>query len=152
MLEIQDYINLPSVWSALEVPKEIRNFSIVSWAIQDVFEEGNDLYVHMMDEIKYALGHGVDVLIYNGNLDLACNSAGNLRWTTSLRWNGQAKFVSEDLQPWYSVVNDQTVRAGTYKEVYASAQAGISRKQRFAFVTIDHAGHMVSDSPFWPGH
>lgn len=97
-----------------------------------------------MDEIQFTLENGINVLIYNGNLDLACNTAGNLRWANSLRWTGQAEFASQDPKPWYmySDVDLETRQVGSYKEVYA--RTGSSGNRRFSFVTIDHAGHMVS--------
>lgn len=109
--------------------------------VATAFASGNDLYSPVMDEVRFTLDSGVDVLIYNGNLDLACNTAGNLRWANSLRWNGQADFASKDLKPWYSVNNRGMRKAGSYKEVFA--QTG-STERRFAFVTVDHSGHMVS--------
>lgn len=94
-----------------------------------------------MDEIRFTLDNGVDVLIYNGNLDLACNTAGNLRWASSLLWNGQAEFASQDLKSWHSVTNGAMRNAGSYKEVFTRTG---STERRFAFVTVDHSGHMVS--------
>ncbi|EAW21345.1 putative carboxypeptidase Y [Aspergillus fischeri NRRL 181] len=143
-LEIQKYINKPSTWAALGVPEAVRNFSIESKEVASAFEATTDLYSNVMDDIKYTLEHGADVLIYNGNLDLACNTAGNLRWADALRWNGQAPFTSEDLKPWYSNVGGSKVKAGSFKEVFASVPNGVSGKQRFAFVTVDKSGHMVS--------
>jgi cathepsin A (carboxypeptidase C) len=142
-LEIQKYINKPSIWAALGVPEAVRNFSIESTEVASAFEATTDLYSNVMNDIKYTLEHGVGVLIYNGNLDLACNTAGNLRWAEALRWNGQAPFTSEDLKPWYSNVGGSKVKAGSFKEVFASAPNGVSGKQRFAFVTVDKSGHMV---------
>ncbi|KAH3019699.1 hypothetical protein KXW60_006067 [Aspergillus fumigatus] len=142
-LEIQKYINKPGTWAALGVPEAVRNFSIESTEVASAFETTTDLYSNVMNDIKYTLEHGVDVLIYNGNLDLACNTAGNLRWAEALRWNGQAPFTSEKLKPWYSNVRGSRVKAGSFKEVFASIPNGVSGKQRFAFVTVDKSGHMV---------
>ncbi|KAJ8207616.1 hypothetical protein LV164_004225 [Aspergillus fumigatus] len=142
-LEIQKYINKPGTWAALGVPEAVRNFSIESTEVASAFETTTDLYSNVMNDIKYTLEHGVDVLIYNGNLDLACNTAGNLRWAEALRWNGQAPFTSEKLKPWYSKVRGSRVKAGSFKEVFASIPNGVSGKQRFAFVTVDKSGHMV---------
>jgi cathepsin A (carboxypeptidase C) len=143
-LEIQKYINKPSTWAALGVPEAVLNFSIESREVASAFEATTDLYSNVMNDIKYTLEHGVDVLIYNGNLDLACNTAGNLRWADALRWNGQAPFTSADLKSWYSNVGGSKVKAGSFKEVFASVSNGVSGKQRFAFVTVDKSGHMVS--------
>ncbi|KAI9928960.1 hypothetical protein MW887_001353 [Aspergillus wentii] len=136
------YINTPVTWEALEVPGAVANFSIESEEVSGAFESGNDPYSNVMDAVRFTLENGVDVLIYNGNLDLACNTAGNLRWTNSLRWNGQAEFVSQDLKPWTSVIGHRKTQVGSYKEVIAPAVSG-SENRRFAFVIVDRSGHMV---------
>lgn len=125
------------------------NFSIEAKPVASAFESGNDLYTSVVDEIQFTLENGVDVLIYNGNLDLACNTAGNLRWTSSLRWNGQAEFTSQDLKPWSTPFDNGLQQAGSYKEVFA--RTGDSANRRFAFATVDRAGHMVGLSKI-PGN
>lgn len=96
-----------------------------------------------MDQIQFTLENGVDVLVYNGNLDLACNTAGNLRWLNAMRWDGQAEFTSQDLKPWFSTVNGTTRKSGSYKEVFART-GNPEKNRRLAFVTVDRSGHMVS--------
>ncbi len=137
-------MNSEKVWQSLDVPKEVANFSIESDEIANAFLGGNDMYVNTMPQVKYVLENGVDVLIYNGNLDLACNTAGNFRWTNALSWNGQAAFNAHELTPWFSKVGGVQVQAGKFKDVRAFGKKGDAKKQRFAFVTIDNSGHMVS--------
>lgn len=96
-----------------------------------------------MDQIQFTLENGVDVLVYNGNLDLACNTAGNLRWLNAMRWDGQAEFTSQDFKPWFSTVNGTTRQSGSYKEVFART-GNSGKNRRLAFVTVDRSGHMVS--------
>ncbi|EAW09791.1 putative carboxypeptidase Y [Aspergillus clavatus NRRL 1] len=143
-LEIQEYINAPSTWAALEVPDSIAKFTIESKEVASAFETANDLYSNVMTDIKYTLDHGVDVLIYNGNLDLACNTAGNLRWAHAFRWSGQAPFTSKDMRSWYATVGGIKVKAGSFKQVSAPISHGDSREVQFAFVTVDRSGHMIN--------
>lgn len=146
-LDIQTYLNQPRVLKSLGVPDVLANFSIESPKIVDNFQKGNDLYVNTMAQVKYTLENGVDVLVYNGNLDLACNTAGNLRWTNRLSWNGQAPFNAQDLRPWYTAdEKGNKAQAGSFKEVSVYATSEASTKRRFAFVTVDRSGHMVSCS------
>ncbi|KAJ9145097.1 Carboxypeptidase [Pleurostoma richardsiae] len=140
VLRIEEYMNTPAVWAALEVPDEVANFSVLSLEVQDLFGRGNDLYVSTAREVRFLLEEGVDVLVYNGNLDLACNTAGNLRWAERMPWSGQADFAARDLAPWYAERDGQTVKAGTMKEVVAR---GRDKEARFSFVTVDSSGHMV---------
>lgn len=143
-LRLEEYINTPSVWDKFDVPKHIHNFSVLSNEVVSAFSTGNDLYINTMPEVKFVLENEVDVLIYNGNLDLACNSAGNFRWTSALSWNGQAEFTSQDMQPWFSEVDGAEVEAGKFRDVHAYGKKGAGKKSRFAFVTIYNSGHMVS--------
>lgn len=97
--------------------------------------------------MAYLLQNQVHYLAYQGNLDLACNTAGNIRWANSLAWSGQPEFASKSLQPWKSVVaatgKDEIV--GTMKEVRVRASNTAEIESRFAIVTVNDAGHFVSD-------
>lgn len=97
-----------------------------------------------LDLVTYILENQVDFLAYQGNLDLACNTAGAIRWTNSLRWKGQSEFSSKALQPWKSLVNGTNGVVGKTKEVNVFAKDGVEKSSRFAIVTVDNAGHMVS--------
>ncbi|KAH8663267.1 Alpha/Beta hydrolase protein [Ilyonectria robusta] len=143
VLSIEAYANTPQMRQALNVPKNFKNFTILNMDIHELFWKGNDLFVNTAPEVKYILEAGIDVLVYNGNLDLACNTAGNLRWTEKLSWAGQAEFVSQSMRPWFAPKDGETVMAGTMKEVRALTMPGATRASRFAFVTVDRAGHMV---------
>lgn len=122
----------------------------------------------METQVRYLLESQVDVLIYQvctihstrnylpqpfvntfkGNLDLACNTAGNLRWANSMSWKGEAAFAAKSLQPWKAQHNGTTVDAGSFKEVQIKTVPGSEKKTRFAFVTVDNAGHLVpQDQP-----
>ena len=142
-LYIQDYMNTPSARSALDPPEAATSFSLMSTDVYDRFSGGDDMYVSTVKEIKYILEMGVDLLVYNGNRDLTCNTAGNLRWAERLAWAGQAEFVARDLQPWYAPSGGVVVEAGAMKEVAVVAVPGNEKKSRFAFVTFHRAGHMV---------
>lgn len=143
VLAIQEYMNTPDVRTALHVPRTVPNFTILSLDIHELFAKGNDLYVNTAKEVKFVLESGVDVLVYNGNLDLACNTAGNRRWVEKLAWAGQVEFVSRGMEDWYAPRSSEVVKAGTMKEVYAKARPDSKRTSRLAFVTVDKAGHMV---------
>ena len=143
-LYINDYMNTAYARSALDAPEGAANFNLMSTDVYDRFAGGSDMYVNTVKEVKYILeSGGVDVLVYNGNLDLTCNTAGNLRWAEGLAWVGQAQFVARDLVSWYVPRNGTMAEAGSMKEVAAMARSGDKKKTRFAFVTFDRAGHMV---------
>jgi cathepsin A (carboxypeptidase C) len=140
---IQDYLNLESSFSALSIPKQIKNFTVGSDDIARAFELTNDLGISLIPQVQYLLASQIDILIYQGNLDLACNTAGAKRWTASMPWKGQAAFISLDLKPWKSEKDGKEVVAGKFKEVNVKMVDGDEKKTRFALVTIDGSGHMV---------
>lgn len=61
-----------------------------------------DTFISMEPQVQYLLANEIDVLFYQGNLDLACNTAGNLRWANSMPWKGQTEFTSKGLEAWTS--------------------------------------------------
>lgn len=98
------------------------------------------------DQVAYLLQNQVHYLAYQGNLDLACNTAGNLRWANSLVWNGQPEFSSKSLQPWKSVIasSGKNETVGMMKEVRVRTSNTAEIESRFAIVTVNDAGHFVS--------
>lgn len=137
---IDTYLNTPTVWSALSPPKQIDKYNISSDAISKSFETSSDLETSTDDQVAYLLENHVHFLAYQGNLDLACNTAGNLRWANSLVWKGQPEFASKALRPWKH--GNKVV--GTMKEVWIQASDDADIESRFAIVTVDDAGHFVS--------
>jgi cathepsin A (carboxypeptidase C) len=134
---IQDYFNLPWVWEALHVPKAVGNYSVISEEVYMGFALTGDIAWGMQPQVLYLLDHGIDVLFYQGNLDLACNTAGNLQWASEMRWKGQPAFVAQPKRPW----SHEDEEVGWFKEVKTVTASG--RETTFAFATVDGAGHLV---------
>lgn len=149
---IQSYLNSPSVWAALRPPPQVKKYLVSSDKVADLFARTADIPTSTSSLVVFLLEHGVHFLAYQGNLDLACNTAGNLRWANSLVWNGQPEFVARPLQPWRSVVagsdSGEEEVVGRMKEVRVVVDEERKTKTRFAFVTVDHAGHMVCSFSF----
>lgn len=142
---IQEYLNTPKIWDALSPPKQIKQYNITSERISNSFQKTADLETSTDDQVTYLLQNQVHYLAYQGNLDLACNTAGNLRWANSLVWKGQAEFASKSLKPWKSVVaaTGKEEVVGTMKEVLVRTSDDAEIESRFAIVTVDNAGHFV---------
>ncbi|KAJ6031893.1 carboxypeptidase Y [Penicillium herquei] len=142
---IDDYLNSKTIWDALSPPEHIKKFNVTSDAVAYAFTQTSDLVTSTDYQVAYLLQNQVNYLAYQGNLDLACNTAGNLRWANSLVWKGQAEFSSKSLQPWKSVVSatgkNETV--GTMKEVRVRTSDASEKESRFAIVTVDNAGHFL---------
>jgi cathepsin A (carboxypeptidase C) len=134
---IDVYLNLPWVFEALGVPKAVGNYSVVSMDIEHAFDLTADGAISTQPQVLYLLDSGIDVLFYQGNLDLACNTAGNLQWANSMAWKGQPAFVAQSKRPWK--IGSKEV--GWFKEVKTETASG--RDTTFAMGTINGAGHLV---------
>ncbi|EWZ33243.1 hypothetical protein FOCG_15578 [Fusarium oxysporum f. sp. radicis-lycopersici 26381] len=135
---IEKYLNSPKVFDALGVPSAVTNYSIASEDVAIAFTLGYDQEISTQSQILYLLNHDIDVLMYQGNLDLACNTAGNLRWSNSMPWKGQPEYVAQRPKSW-GVGGDEF---GWYKEVKIK-MGDDDKKTTFSFATVDGAGHMV---------
>ncbi|KAK2668727.1 Peptidase S10, serine carboxypeptidase [Fusarium oxysporum f. sp. vasinfectum] len=140
---IEKYLNTPKVFDALGVPSAVTNYSIYAMDVEVAFSLGYDQEISTQSQILYLLDHDIDVLMYQGNLDLACNTAGNLRWSNSMPWKGQPEYVAQRQRSWGAGSDE----FGWYKEVKIK-MGDTDKKTTFAFVTVDGAGHMVpQDKP-----
>lgn len=142
---VKKYLNSPAVWRAISPPAQVKEFTLESQAVVDAFGTTPEVMTTSSNEVLMLLASGVHFLAYQGNLDLACNTAGTLRWANALPWKGQTEFASKSLIPWLSNVDGQNKTVGKTKEVQIKLD-GQHKATRFAFVTIDGAGHLVSST------
>ncbi|KAJ5796446.1 carboxypeptidase Y [Penicillium psychrosexuale] len=140
---IQEYLNSPAVWNALSPPDEVKEYKLESSAVVQAFGTTPEGMTSSSDAVVFLLSHGVHFLAYQGNLDLACNTAGTLRWADSLSWKGQVEFASTPLRPWTSTVAGHNDTVGMTKEVRVKIDTQAETASRFAFVTVDGAGHLL---------
>ncbi|KAL5385770.1 hypothetical protein DPSP01_004552 [Paraphaeosphaeria sporulosa] len=134
---IEEYLNRPEVFEALHVPKAVANYSIYNMNVEYAFELTGDQGISLQPQVLYLLDNGIDVLFYQGNYDLACNTAGNIRWAESMPWKGQPEFVAQPRKTWKHGGKE----VGWFKEVKVETAGG--RETTFAVTTVDAAGHMV---------
>ncbi|XP_077192248.1 lysosomal protective protein [Paroedura picta] len=126
-----NYMNDPQVRKALHIADDAPEWEMCSFAVsrgyKRLFSKMNDQYLKLLGAAKYR------ILLYNGDVDMACNFLGDEWFVNSL---DQKLEVSR--RPWiYTDENGQDQIGGFVKEF-----TGIS------FLTIKGAGHMVpSDKP-----
>ncbi|XP_027346055.1 serine carboxypeptidase-like 51 [Abrus precatorius] len=111
----------------------------VTWGGQadDVFSSlASDFMRPRIDEVDELLAKGVNVTVYNGQVDLICATKGTEAWISKLKWEGLKNFLGEDRTPLYCG-SDTTKTKGffrSYKNLY--------------FYWILKAGHFVpTDQP-----
>lgn len=88
-----------------------------------------------IDEVDQLLAKGVNVTVYNGQVDLICATKGTEAWVRKLKWEGLKSFLGKDRTPLYCGGNKST--KGFFKS-YKNLQ----------FYWILGAGHFVpNDQP-----
>ncbi|XP_030484061.2 serine carboxypeptidase-like 51 [Cannabis sativa] len=83
-----------------------------------------------MDEVDQLLSKGVNVTIYNGQVDLICATKGTEAWVKKLKWEGLQTFLSKDRIPLYCGKGGAT-------------KGFMSSYQNLHFYWILGAGHFV---------
>ncbi|KAA8646896.1 putative carboxypeptidase Y [Aspergillus tanneri] len=139
---VEQYLNSPAVWDALLPPKQIKEFQLEAASVVRAFDSTSDGMTSTSELVAFLLANQVHFLAYQGNLDLACNTAGTLRWAHSLSWKGQVEFNSKAMRAWTSVVAGKAESVGTAKEVKVHV-GDADTASRFAIVTVDGAGHLL---------
>ncbi|XP_066482554.1 lysosomal protective protein [Tiliqua scincoides] len=125
------YMNDPQVRNALHIVDNAPEWQMCSFAVSHgykrLYTKMNDQYLKLLSTMKYR------ILLYNGDVDMACNFLGDEWFVESL---GQKVEVSR--RPWtYSDENGQQQIGGFVKEF-----------SNIAFLTVKGAGHMVpADQP-----
>ncbi|GLT51061.1 hypothetical protein SLA2020_245070 [Shorea laevis] len=78
--------------------------SNISWGEQADYVFSNlagDFMKPRIDEVDELLAKGVNVTIYNGQLDLICATRGTEAWVEKLKWTGLQNFQSKARTPLY---------------------------------------------------
>ncbi|PAN36719.1 hypothetical protein PAHAL_6G304800 [Panicum hallii] len=116
------------------IPKDL------SWGEQsgDVFDAmAGDFMKPRIQEVDQLLKLGVNVTIYNGQLDLICATKGTMDWVQKLKWDGLKNFINSPRTPIYCS-----------KEGQSGTQAFVKSYKNLKFYWILGAGHMVPiDNP-----
>ncbi|XP_053309046.1 lysosomal protective protein [Spea bombifrons] len=124
------FLNNEYVRKALNIPPEVQQWEVCSFDVYRtygrVYQTMKDHYMKLLSAMKYR------ILVYNGDVDMACNFLGDQWFVDSL---GQKLQVQR--RPWLYNEGDQQQIGGFVKEF-----------SNLTFLTIKGAGHMVpTDKP-----
>ncbi|XP_067327264.1 lysosomal protective protein [Anolis sagrei] len=114
------WLNADDVRQALHIPSSLPNWELCSSQVRAHYQRE---YQDMAPFYKSLLGQDLRALVYNGDVDMACNFLGAEKFVQALNQSTQSGF-----QPWY--YKDQV--AGFFKEY-----------EKITFLTVKGAGHMV---------
>lgn len=93
------------------------------------------MLIQYINIYKQLLNSGLKVVVYNGQLDLICDTVGTLDWIYKLKWDGLSKWKEATRMELYD--DDKHNLAGFY-QLY----------KNFQFYEILNAGHMApADNP-----
>ncbi|QCD88075.1 serine carboxypeptidase-like 51 [Vigna unguiculata] len=111
----------------------------VTWGGQsgEVFDFlSGDFMKPRINEVDELLAKGVNVTVYNGQVDLICSTKGTDAWVHKLKWEGLKNFLAKDRTPLYCGSDKSTTKGfvQSYKNLF--------------FYWILKAGHFVpTDQP-----
>uniref|UniRef100_A0A4W3J038 Carboxypeptidase n=1 Tax=Callorhinchus milii TaxID=7868 RepID=A0A4W3J038_CALMI len=121
------FLNDWAIRRALHVPNVVQNWEICSSAVNLQYTR---LYADMKDQYLKLLNQ-YRILVYNGDVDMACNFMGDQWFVESLQ-----QLVTVNRRPW--LYNKGVNQIGGFVKEFSN----------LAFVTIKGAGHMVpTDKP-----
>ncbi|KAJ0027872.1 hypothetical protein Pint_35793 [Pistacia integerrima] len=84
-----------------------------------------------INEVDELLAKGINVTIYNGQLDVICSTKGVEAWIQKLKWEGLKHFLSLERSPLYCGSDDSTTKGF------------VSSYKNFFFYWILGSGHFV---------
>ncbi|XP_064406187.1 retinoid-inducible serine carboxypeptidase-like isoform X3 [Halichondria panicea] len=108
----------------------------VVWGSQagKVFEKQRvDFMKDVISTVDKLLSMGVNVTVYNGQLDLICCTQGTVAWMDKLKWTGLPSFKAAKKMPVYPDTDHTKKHTGGFYQAY----------KNLAFYWILNAGHMV---------
>ncbi|XP_066387828.1 serine carboxypeptidase-like 51 [Miscanthus floridulus] len=109
------------------IPKDLK-WHELNHAVYNAL--GNDMMKPRIDEVDELLSYGVNVTVYNGQLDIICSTIGAETWFQKLKWDGLKTFLSLPRQSLY---------CGPSKET----KAFVRSYKNLHFYWILGAGHFV---------
>uniref|UniRef100_A0A0B7B8G6 Carboxypeptidase n=1 Tax=Arion vulgaris TaxID=1028688 RepID=A0A0B7B8G6_9EUPU len=127
---IVNYLGSPNTRKALHIPDVVQPWEVCSY---DVSTNYGKIYSTMAPQYQKAIDRKLRILVYNGDIDMACNFLGDEWFVDSLHVkNPQVR------KPWFYKAADGTKQIAGY----------VKNFDRVSFVTIRGAGHMVpTDQP-----
>lgn len=125
-----NYLNSDPVKKALHISDKAEAWDICSTTVGNNYVR---LYTSMAAQYQKAINRKLRILVYNGDVDMACNFLGDEWFVDSLKIENPEK-----RRKWYYKAEDGTTQVAGFVKSF----------NRVNFVTIRGAGHMVpTDKP-----
>lgn len=108
----------------------------VTWGGQsgEVFTyQSEDFMKPVISDVSKLLSYGLKVVIYQGQLDMICDTLGAEKWIAKLDWDGLQEFQNTDRVPLYPPSGQKDRHTGAFYKAY--------RNLELYYILL--AGHMV---------
>ncbi|CAJ0582651.1 unnamed protein product, partial [Mesorhabditis spiculigera] len=126
-VELNDYMDTVVRAKLGIIPANVR-FGMQSGKVFS-YQQG-DFMVPNYDTVDNLLKGNINVIVYNGNLDLICDTLGTEQWVNRLTWNGLNGY--------------QTATKQSFGTKSFPLAGYVKKYQNFQFWYILRAGHMVA--------
>ncbi|XP_010523125.1 PREDICTED: serine carboxypeptidase-like 51 [Tarenaya hassleriana] len=128
------YFEATESWMEIQSMLSSKTNSVVRWggssnAVFTVMQ--GDFMRPRIDEVNELLAKGVNVTIYNGQLDVICSTRGVEAWLHKLKWEGLQEFRRMDREPIFCGDDNKATRGFTKSH------------KNLSFYWILGAGHFV---------
>ena len=127
---IINYLNQPSVMSALHVASAVTSWVPCNNTVNQVMSQG-DWFSSQASDVAAILAH-IPFMTYTGRDGFICNFLGQERWVNTLSWSGKSDYDKAASKVWTVGPNQEI--AG-----YMKSGGGLFK------LVVNNSGHMVSN-------
>ncbi|XP_059166870.1 lysosomal protective protein-like isoform X2 [Physella acuta] len=125
---VAKYLNTATVKRALHISRHAEDWDVCSSIV-----DYTKTYTTTRPQYQKAISRKLRILLYNGDIDMACNFLGDEWFVDSLHASNP-----QERRKWYYKAEDGTKQIGGFVKVF----------DKVAFLTVKGAGHMVpTDRP-----
>uniref|UniRef100_A0A5K3FT99 Carboxypeptidase n=1 Tax=Mesocestoides corti TaxID=53468 RepID=A0A5K3FT99_MESCO len=136
---VEDYLNQAEVRETLHIPKIVHEWAACD---ADVYSNYTRVYHDLSPQYMELLQKNVRTHIFNGDVDMACNSIGDEWFVNDLGLN-----VTHPRHAWFYNSMDGTRQIGGYTKTFTHP----AKQTNLTFSTVRGAGHMVPKDKPVPG-
>uniref|UniRef100_A0A1I7TJ55 Carboxypeptidase n=1 Tax=Caenorhabditis tropicalis TaxID=1561998 RepID=A0A1I7TJ55_9PELO len=135
------YMNIPEVRAALHIPTTLPYWTDCNLVMNENYIQQHNDTTSVFNDIL-ASSYPLRFLIYNGDVDMACQFLGDQWFIEKLAKNNNMA-VTHQHSPWNYTQGQYLPRVGGYWKQFTYTKAGTNTKVVFDQLTVKGAGHFV---------
>ena len=110
-----------------------RNVTWGGQAKQVAVQLNEDIMKNVIEDVSTLINVGLQVVVYEGQLDMICSTTGAEVWIKKIKWAGLQEFLSAPRTPLYTASGQKMRQTAAFVKSY----------RNLSFYYIMKAGHMV---------